>query len=217
MLTKSVIALIITETVIRDTMQNNFNKIPLEKQKTVINAGFLCFGQNGYAKTSMADIAKAAGVSKASLFQYFGTKKNMYLFLYEFAGKEVARRISKGSDDYFECAKLYLSGLSRLSVDYPNLFDFIVLQAQRKDFGEIEELFDVANEVCAFNDTLYADVDWGKFKAGFNKEIVQNLFNWLSSGCISQYSQVMDPQQVYQKMISYLDLLKMAMYKPEFV
>lgn len=49
-------------------IMTNFMKAPPEKQRAIINAGFLCFGQNGYQKTSAADVAKAAGISKASLF-----------------------------------------------------------------------------------------------------------------------------------------------------
>lgn len=192
----------------------NFYKSPPEKQKAVINAGFLCFGQNGYTKASMADIAKAAGVSKASLFQYFGTKQDMYLFLYDFAGKEVARRIPDGTSDYFECAGLYVRSLAALSEDYPNLFDFLVLQAQRRDFAEVEGLLQTADDVCSYNiDTLFANVDWSRFKDGFTPEIVQNLFNWLSCGCITQFSAVMPPKQVFEEMLRYLELLKGILYK----
>lgn len=192
----------------------NFNKISPEKQKTVINAGFLCFGQNGYKKTSVADIAETAGISKASLFQYFGSKQDMYLFLYDFAGKEVTARISEGTDDYFECAKMYVHSLAEVSEDYPNLFDFLVLQTQRRDFSEVEGLLNVAENVCDFNaNTLFDKVDWSKFKDGFDKETVTNLFNWFSSGCIAQFSQTMTPHQVFDEMLRYLELLKKAIYR----
>lgn len=192
----------------------NFNKISVEKQKTVINAGFLCFGQNGYNKTSVADIASTAGISKASLFQYFGNKRDMYLFLYDFAGKEITRRITQGTCDYFECAEMYVKSLAAASKDYPNLFDFLVLQSQRKDFSDIEGILEVANDVCTYNvNTLYDKVDWGMFKDGFDKVTVQNIFNWVTSGCIAQLSLEMPAQQVFEEMLRYLSLLKNVMYK----
>ena len=195
----------------------NFHKISPEKQKTVINAGFLCFGQNGYKKTSVADIAEAAEISKASLFQYFGTKAEMYLFLYGFAGKEVTNRIPEGTDDYFECAELYVRSLADVSRDYPNFYDFLILQSLRKDFSEIEELLDVADMVCRNNfETLYSHVDWSRFRAGFDQTAVQNLFNWMSSGCIAQLSAELTQEAVYAEMLRYLRLLKPALYKPEY-
>ena len=206
----------ITEVVNLNIDLTNFNKISAEKQKTVINAGFLCFGQNGYKKTSIQDIADTAGISKASIFQYFGNKKDMYLFLYDFAGKEVANRTSEGTDDYFECAELYVHALADMSKDFPNLFDFLILQSQRKDFSEIEELLDVANTVCQNNlDTLYSRVDWGRFRDGFDKDTVQNFFNWMASGCITQLSAKMPQKKVYEEMLRYLGLFKSAMYKSE--
>lgn len=194
----------------------NFNKVSPEKQKAVINAGFLCFGQNGYRKASVADIAKAAGISKASLFQYFGTKQDMYLFLYDFAGKEITRRQPKGTTDYFECAELYVKTMAEVSRDYPNFFDFLILQAQRRDFADVEGILAVAGDVCETNlDTLFSDVDWSKFREGWDKEIVTNLFNFLSSGCISQFSSVMPAEQIYSEMLRYLELLKQTLYLPE--
>ncbi|MDO4546086.1 MAG: TetR/AcrR family transcriptional regulator [Bacillota bacterium] len=196
----------------------NFHKISPEKQKTVINAGFRCFGENGYKKTSVADIAEAAGISKASLFQYFGTKKNMYLFLYDFAGKETANRAEEGTDDYFECAEKYIRSLAEVSHEYPNLFDFLVLQTQRTDYAEVEALPEVADAVCQLNvDLLYAKVDWSRFKDGFDADTVQNMFNWLTSGCIAQLSATMPQEQVYNEIFRYLRLLKSALYRTEFL
>ena len=196
----------------------NFHKISLDKQKAVINAGFQCFGRNGYNKTSVADIAEAAGIAKASLFQYFGTKQGMYLFLYDYAGKEVTGRATDGTDDYFECAALYVRGLAEVSRDYPNLFDFLVLQSQRTDFSEVETLPEVADAICKYNfDTLYSHVDWTKFRDGFDAITVQNLFNWMTCGCISQLSDTMPQEEVYAEMLRYLKLLKTALYKPEYV
>lgn len=164
----------------------------------------------------MQDIADAAGISKASLFQYFGNKKDMYLFFYDFAGKEVANRISEGTDDYFECAELYVRSLSDTSKEFPNLFDFLILQSQRRDFSEIEELLDVADAVCQNNlDTLYSRVDWSRFRNGFDRETVRNLFNWMTSGCIAQFSAEMPQEKVYEEMLRYLGLFKSVMYKPE--
>jgi len=192
----------------------NFKKISAEKQKAIINAGFLCFGQNGYQKASVADIASVAGISKASLFQYFGNKRDMYLFLYDFAGKEVAGKITEGTDDFFECAEMYVKSLALVSKDYPNWFDFLVLQAQRKDFSDIDGILEVADEICEFNaNSIYDKVDWSKFKEGFDKTTVQNIFNWFSTGCITQYSSKMESEQVFDEMLKYLELLKSAMYK----
>ena len=49
-----------------------FLALSQEKQATIRNAALACFARHGYEKTSINDIAVAAGISKASIFQYFG-------------------------------------------------------------------------------------------------------------------------------------------------
>ena len=54
---------------------DKFLALTEEKRLTILNAAFQCFGKFGYEKASINDIAVAAHISKASVFQYFGSKK----------------------------------------------------------------------------------------------------------------------------------------------
>ncbi len=50
-----------------------------QDQRDKIHAGAnLAFAKFGYAKTSMVDIARLAGISRASLYQYFSNKEDLY-------------------------------------------------------------------------------------------------------------------------------------------
>jgi len=53
----------------------------MEKQNLIIDAALKTFAMHGYKKTSISDIASTAGISKAMVFHYFGTKKELYLYL----------------------------------------------------------------------------------------------------------------------------------------
>lgn len=53
----------------------NFDKLSNEKTTSVINTGILCFGQNGYIKTTRSGIAAQAGISKAAGISLFCTKE----------------------------------------------------------------------------------------------------------------------------------------------
>lgn len=48
-----------------------------EKQQHIVNAALDLFTQNGYAATSTAKIAKAAGVSEGLIFRHFKNKKGL--------------------------------------------------------------------------------------------------------------------------------------------
>ncbi|MDZ5010942.1 TetR family transcriptional regulator, partial [Clostridium perfringens] len=44
-------------------MNEKFFELPIEKQRSIINAGFKVFSQNDYKRSSTEDIAIYAGIS----------------------------------------------------------------------------------------------------------------------------------------------------------
>lgn len=52
--------------------------MPPGKKKT-LEAAIILFGKKGYNGTSTLEIAKAAGVSQATVFKYFGTKEDLLI------------------------------------------------------------------------------------------------------------------------------------------
>lgn len=59
----------------------------LERRRTIVEAGLSCFSQFGFAKTSFADIAQRAGVSRPTVYQHFPNKEAIleaaYVSLFE--------------------------------------------------------------------------------------------------------------------------------------
>ncbi len=58
-----------------------FENLPENKQKKILRAAIAEFSQLGYAKASCNRIVKFAGISKGSLFQYFGSKEGLFSFV----------------------------------------------------------------------------------------------------------------------------------------
>jgi len=54
-----------------------------DKQKAIIKSAVELFSEKGYAATSTREIAKKAGVSEASIFKLFPTKKDLMLWITE--------------------------------------------------------------------------------------------------------------------------------------
>lgn len=48
-----------------------------EKQDSILNAAAELFGQHGFERVSMASVASACGVSKASLYHYYDSKESL--------------------------------------------------------------------------------------------------------------------------------------------
>ena len=78
---------------------DKFLALTEEKRLTILNAAFQCFGKFGYEKASINDIAVAAHISKASVFQYFGSKKQLYIYLLEYCKKIIEGLFDKEALD----------------------------------------------------------------------------------------------------------------------
>lgn len=63
----------------------------------MLRAARQCFGESGYARTSMADIAQAAGVTPRAIYYYFPSKADLFeqasVAAYQRFGEEIALRV----------------------------------------------------------------------------------------------------------------------------
>ncbi|MCW2755044.1 MAG: hypothetical protein JWQ32_2455 [Marmoricola sp.] len=48
------------------------------REQQIVDAACRAFGESGFAATSVADIAEAAGISKPLIYNYFGSKEGLY-------------------------------------------------------------------------------------------------------------------------------------------
>ncbi|MDJ0720626.1 MAG: TetR/AcrR family transcriptional regulator [Desulfobacterales bacterium] len=58
-----------------------FNNLPAEKQASILRIVLEEFSQNGYRKTSINTIVGRLGIAKGSIFQYFGDKEGLFIFI----------------------------------------------------------------------------------------------------------------------------------------
>lgn len=52
-------------------------------RKLIIESAFFCFNEYGYSKTTFDDIAKKAGLSRASVYNYFKSKEDFFYAIVE--------------------------------------------------------------------------------------------------------------------------------------
>ncbi|QDQ02811.1 TetR/AcrR family transcriptional regulator [Lysinibacillus fusiformis] len=60
-------------------LAQGLTKWKTEKQRRVVETSIKMFAEKGYANTSTAEIARAAGVSEGTIFKHFGTKDHLLL------------------------------------------------------------------------------------------------------------------------------------------
>jgi AcrR family transcriptional regulator len=110
----------------------------LERRQQLLGVALELFGDNDYDDVSMDDIAEAAGVSHGLLFQYFGSKKGLYVAGVEKLVEEF--RVRTEPDPALPPAEQLRSGL-RAYVDWvaEHPHGFRSLMTQGSGFREVRE------------------------------------------------------------------------------
>ena len=108
----------------------NIDAVPQEdsKRTSILNAAMAEF-INGYEKASTDAIVKSAGVSKGLLFHHFGSKKELFLYAYEYAIQTVMKDffglINMEERDLLNRWKQIALLKMDLMQKHPMIFDFI--------------------------------------------------------------------------------------------
>lgn len=205
-------------------MYETFEGLPQDKKDAIINAAFSCFAKNGYDKASIADIAKGAGISKASIFHYFGSKKDLYLYLYHMALEIITGGITERlkdsvKDDFFELMMQAQEHKMRVVAQYTGMYDFLYMAVN-------EEAQDIRAEMDKMDDgfrkwgfgSLLEGVDWSRFKPGIHAEMVINTVTWVTEGYIKQAIALEKPLEVMMKEVDeYMLMIRKSVYKEAYL
>ncbi len=66
-----------------------------DRREQILNVALVAFSTTGYHNTSMTDIATALEVTKPVLYQYFDSKRDLYLELLHFVGSDLVRAVTE--------------------------------------------------------------------------------------------------------------------------
>lgn len=168
-------------------MNEKFFTLPEEKQQTVLNAGYRVFSQNSYKKSPMSEIAEAAGISKSLLFHYFHNKKELYLFLWEKAGKLTTEYLTKFNSyeqqGLFEMMVRGLQAKIHLMKQYPYIAAFAIRAFYEKDpavHNEIQASYRA--RVDFQRNSVLLDLSREQFIPGLDIRQMYEQMCWASEG-----------------------------------
>lgn len=134
-----------------------------------------------YEKASINDIAVAAHISKASVFQYFGSKKQLYIYLLEYCKKIIEGLFDKealdSETDLFDrilaSSRMKMEGLQ----NQPFILQFITSAWEENSPEVTDTLAILTEETGRFrNDLVLREEDALKFK---DPEDAQPVFQML--------------------------------------
>jgi len=183
------------------------------------------FVQSGFEKASTNEIVKRANISKGSLFNYFNSKKDLYVYLIEYSVQIIeliVEQIDLNETDIFK--RIENIGLKKLHTQqkFPQVFDFLV-STKQEESAEVKEI--IKQKVEPIYDKskkkMYEQIDYSKFREGIDIEKAIEILNWTMFGFgekglkqINTFEHISEfGEQYLKEWGSYSEILKYSFYK----
>ena len=207
-------------------MNISFTTIPEDKKQRILNAAMQEFAAKGYARASTNAIVLDAGIAKGLLFHYFGNKKQLFLYVYDYCIDltlhEFYARLDQQERDMFRKLSQVQAVKLELLSQYPRLYQFL-----QKAY--LEQAVDVRDEVSqrvvrllkVSMAQLFTDIDYKPFKPGIDPAQALKILIWVLEGytneLVARAEQSENGQFAYeealQAMNQYLTLLQTCFYR----
>lgn len=204
---------------------SKFKNLKLEKQKQIIDAALKEFTLNGFENSSTNEIVKNANISKGSLFNYFNSKKDLYVYLLNYSMQIIENfyeEIDLNETDIFK--RIGNIGLQKLKIhkEFPYVFDFLA-SAQLEESTEVKSI--IQEKVDTIYNSgikeIYMYIDYSKFRDDIDIEKAIEILNWTMFGfgekVIKKIDTFKDSTEFGKKTLEewehYADILKDNFYK----
>ncbi len=209
-------------------MYENFKRIPPEQQQRILKAGLEEFARNGYEQASTNAIVQRAGIPKGTLFYFFGSKKQLFLYLIDYAVGRYVEQVNSNNEelpvDFFE--RLLARGRLRMqfALQEPLLYQFFFnafLHTPQEIKAEMAARYDEYAD--SSRQLLYDGLDLSKFREDIDIEKAIDLTNLMLEGIFSRYANQLSqgtPEQALEfvdklteQVLEYFGLLKRGLYR----
>lgn len=194
------------------------------RRDALLNAAIKEFALKGYDEASTNIIAKEAGISKALMFHYVSSKKDLFLFLCEYCG----RIVKEGYYDLLDFGERDLLNRLRQSYmlqvellrKYPWILEFTQIIKDEASEEVREALESIRQEPECFG-TMFDGIDETKFRQGLDIEACKKLIYWANVGFTNdilndirncRHSEL-DYGKIAEELDLYLNELRKSFYK----
>jgi len=205
-------------------MNTRFSSLEFEKRQRIINAALKEFARNGYEKASTNVIAKEAEISKGSLFNYFSSKKELYLFLFDCVTEIINKiydEVDLNETDFFERMRQFGVVKFKIYKKFPQVFDFLNAVA-KEDAAEVKKEIKIISKNLISNslEQGYKNIDFTKFREDININKAINIINCAILGLAVQQREKVNSFadtdiEVLEEFDEYFDIMKRCFYKKE--
>ncbi|WP_297427239.1 TetR/AcrR family transcriptional regulator [Clostridium sp.] len=211
-------------------MIDKFESLPEEKKKRILDAAIEEFAANGYDKASTNSIVKKADISKGILFHYFGSKKNLFLYIFDYCINNLIEKYYNLKDidpeDIFE--RFIRMGIRKMKViqEEPLMNELVFSAISNMPESLKEELTERYNNyISKYLPEAFQNIDTSKFRKEIDQqkaiELIMICMDGLSNKYLQKYKNVsMDEifnnyEEITEDFYKYLEILKFGIYRTE--
>jgi AcrR family transcriptional regulator len=119
--------------------RTTFTRLAPDKQERILDVAIDEFSRWGYEKASINRMVGHLGIAKGSIFQYFGSKKNLYFHIFQHAVGLVKRSLKRvkagteGEDFFVRLAKSLQAGIYFIR-HHPRIYQIYLKMLFQEDF-----------------------------------------------------------------------------------
>lgn len=206
----------------------NFERIAPQEQQRILRACIEEFAQHGYAAASTNAIVRRAAIPKGTLFYYFGSKKDLYLYVFDHAVtifvQALDRLAAEMPADLFD--RLLYRGRARMQfvVEHPRLYQFFFNALLHTPDEIREEMAPRYAEYAAISRRrLRQGLDHARFRQDVDVGQAIDLLELLLEGLYNRYAPLLQQaspaealqyvEQITEETRAYFALLKKGLYR----
>ena len=208
----------------------NFERISPEEQQRILEACIEEFAQHGYASASTNAIVTRAGIPKGTLFYYFGSKKDLYLYVIDHAVAQFVeaydRLAGEMPSDLFE--RLLYRGHVRMqfAIEHPRLYQLFFnafLNAPKEIQAELAPRF--SGYAAESRARLIEGLDLTRLREGLEVGKAIELVNLVLEGIYNRHAPALrqsSPEEslalveaITAETREYFEILKQGVYKSQ--
>jgi len=156
----------------------------------LLAAARTCFGQNGFEKTTNAQIAEVAGITSGAIYHYFPSKVELYAAVFEGVQDFIYSEFEYAINEHDTLVERFNSILDisvRINRDDPSIAGFVVdvaSEVQRNpELRSVTSL--LRRRTGAFLEKLCDDAEQNnEIRPGVSRESLRDLLNALLAGLL---------------------------------
>ncbi|MDI6874337.1 MAG: TetR/AcrR family transcriptional regulator [Actinomycetota bacterium] len=185
-------------------MGNDFKS--RDKFTTIINAALKVFGEKGYYNATISEIARTAGVSEATIYEYFGSKEDL---LFAIPGEITRQAVDflEGMAPFIKGAvnkvRAIVYGYYRLYKENPDYSSLVLLDLKHnRKFMEAEGYQAVRKAAGLLLEAIKEGMGSGEFRQDIDPYLVRSIilgtiehifFRWHLKGRREDLPDFVDP------------------------